>query len=38
MAADVAHHVWRVADIVVMIEAAEPAPTKRKPYKKREAA
>jgi hypothetical protein len=35
MAAGVTDHVWSVADIVAMIEAAEPAPAKRGPYKKR---
>jgi IS1 family transposase len=34
MAAGVTDHVWSVADIVAMIEAAEPAPPKRGPYKK----
>jgi hypothetical protein len=38
MAAGVTDHVWNVADIVSMIEAAEPAPAKRGPYKKHEAA
>jgi IS1 family transposase len=37
MAAGVTDHVWRIADIVSMIEAAEPAPAKRGPYKKRAA-
>lgn len=32
--AGVTDHVWSAADIVAMIEAAEPAPTKRGPYKK----
>ncbi len=35
MAADVSDHVWSVADIVSMIEAAESAPGKRGLYKKR---
>jgi hypothetical protein len=35
MAAGVADHVWSVADIVAIIDAAEPATTKRGPYKKR---
>jgi hypothetical protein len=35
MAAGVTDHVWSVADIVSMIEAAEPASAKRGPYKKR---
>jgi IS1 family transposase len=34
MAAGVTDHVWSVADIVSMIEAAEPVPAKRGPYKK----
>jgi hypothetical protein len=33
-AAGVTDHVWSVADIVTIIEAAEPAPAKRGPYKK----
>jgi IS1 family transposase len=33
MAAGVTDHVWSVADIVAIIEAAEPAPAKRGPYK-----
>jgi len=37
MAAGVTDHVWSVADIVAIIEAEEPAPTKRGPYKKRPA-
>jgi hypothetical protein len=37
MAAGVTDHVWNVADIVSLIEAAEPAPIKRGPYKKRAA-
>ncbi len=37
MAAGVTDHVWSVADIVSMIEATEPAPAKRGPYKKRAA-
>jgi len=35
MAAGVTDHVWDVADIVSMIEAAEPLPAKRGPYQKR---
>lgn len=35
MAAGVTDHVWSVADIVAIIEAGEPAPTKRGPYIKR---
>jgi hypothetical protein len=35
MAAGVTDHVWSVADIVAMIEAAEPPPAKRGPYRKR---
>ncbi len=38
MAAGVTDHVWSVADIVSMIEAAEPTPAKRGPYKKPTAA
>jgi hypothetical protein len=38
MAAGLAGHVWDVADIVSIIEAAEPATAKRGPYKKRAAA
>jgi IS1 family transposase len=34
MAAGVTGHLWSVADIVAIIEAAEPASTKRGPYKK----
>jgi hypothetical protein len=34
MAAGVTDHIWDVADIVSVIEAAEPAPAKRGPYKK----
>jgi IS1 family transposase len=34
MAAGVTDHVWSVSDIASIIEAAEPAPTKRGPYKK----
>jgi hypothetical protein len=37
MAAGVTDHVWSVADIVAIIEAAEPAPMKRGPYKKQAA-
>ncbi len=37
MAAGVIDHVWSVADIVAMIEAAEPAAAKRGPYKKQAA-
>jgi hypothetical protein len=33
-AAGVTDHVWSVAYIVTIIEAAEPAPAKRGPYKK----
>jgi hypothetical protein len=35
MAAGVTDHVWSVADFVAIIEAEEPLPTKRGPYKKR---
>ena len=34
MAAGVTDHVWSIADIVSIIEAAEPGPAKRGPYKK----
>jgi hypothetical protein len=34
MAAGVTDRVWDVKDIVAIIEAAEPAPAKRGPYKK----
>jgi IS1 family transposase len=34
MAAGVTDHVWSVADVVAIIEATEPAPAKRGPYKK----
>jgi hypothetical protein len=37
MAAGVTDHAWDVADIVSIIEAAEPAPAKRGPYRKRAA-
>jgi IS1 family transposase len=37
MAAGVTDKLWSVADIVAMIEADEPAPGKRAPYKKRAA-
>jgi len=37
MAAGVTDHVWSVADIIAMIEAAEQPPAKRGPYKKRAA-
>jgi hypothetical protein len=37
MAAGVTDHVWSVADIVAIIEAAEPAPMKRGTYKKQAA-
>jgi hypothetical protein len=38
MAAGVTDHVWSIADIVAIIEGAEPAPGKRGPYKNRIAA
>jgi IS1 family transposase len=38
MAAGVTDHVWSVSDIVSIIDAAEPFPAKRGPYKKRIAA
>lgn len=37
MAAGVTDHVWSVADIVSIIDAAESAPAKRGPYKQRAA-
>jgi hypothetical protein len=37
MAAGVTDRVWDVADIVALVEAAESAPAKRGPYKKRAA-
>lgn len=37
MAVGVTDHVWNVADIVSMMEAAEPVPTKRGPYKQKAA-
>ena len=38
MAAGVTDHVWSVADIVAIIEAAEPPLATRGPYQKRQAA
>lgn len=38
MAAGVTDRLWEVSDIVALLEAAEPKPGKRGPYKKREAA
>jgi hypothetical protein len=35
VAAGVTGHVWTVADIVSVIEVAEPIPAKRSPYKKK---
>jgi hypothetical protein len=35
MAAGVTDHVWDIADIVALVEAAEPTPAKRGPYKRR---
>lgn len=35
MAAGVTDHVWTIAEIVAIIEAEEPAPKKRGPYKKK---
>jgi hypothetical protein len=37
MAAGVADRLWDIGDIVKLVEAAEPKPSKRGPYKKREA-
>jgi IS1 family transposase len=36
MAAGVSDRLWEIGDIVKLVEDAEPAPTKRGPYKKRE--
>lgn len=36
MAAGVSNRLWEVSDIVALLEAAEPKPGKRGPYKKRE--
>ena len=38
MAAGMSDRLWEVSDIVALLEAAEPKPGKRGPYKKREAA
>jgi hypothetical protein len=35
MAAGVSDRLWEVSDIVALLEAAEPKPAKRGPYKKR---
>jgi hypothetical protein len=35
MAAGVSHRLWEVSDIVALLEASEPKPGKRGPYKKR---
>jgi hypothetical protein len=35
MAAGVSDQLWEVSDIVALLEAAEPKPGKRGPYKKR---
>jgi hypothetical protein len=37
MAAGVSERLWEVSDIVALLEAAEPKPGKRGPYKKRAA-
>lgn len=37
MAAGVTDRLWEVKDIAALVEAANPAPAKRGPYKKREA-
>jgi hypothetical protein len=37
MAADVTDKLWSVEDIVALVEASEPKPGKRGPYKKRAA-
>jgi hypothetical protein len=36
MAAGVTNRLWEIGDIVALVEAAEPKPAKRGPYKKRE--
>jgi hypothetical protein len=36
MAAGVADHLWEMADLVRVVEAAERKPGKRGPYRKRE--
>jgi hypothetical protein len=38
MAAKVTDKLWSMEDVVALVEAAEPAPKKRGPYKKRERA
>jgi len=35
MAAGVSDRLWEMSDIVALVEAAEPKPGKRGPYKKR---
>jgi len=35
VAAGVSDRLWEMADIVTLVEAAEPKPKKRGPYKKR---
>ncbi len=35
MAAGVADRLWEIGDIVALVEAVEPKPAKRGPYKKR---
>jgi len=37
MAAGVTDQLWEIADIVALVEAAEPPPWRRGPYKKRNA-
>ncbi len=37
MAAGVTDRLWEISDIVALVEAAEPKPAKRGPYKKRAA-
>jgi len=37
MAAGVTDRLWEIKGIAALVEAAEPAPAKRSPYKKREA-
>jgi hypothetical protein len=36
MAAGVTDRLWDVEDLVALVDAAEPAPKKRGPYKKRQ--
>ena len=36
MEADLTDRLWDIADLVALVDAAEPAPKKRGPYKKRQ--